>query len=73
MPSLSGVFCDGSPESGRLTCGSIAPCERSASACTFPSRCTAAKTRIRPLTCMRALPGIWLTTGPLARTSTNAA
>ena len=58
MPSLSGVYCDGSPKAGHLTCGSIAVCERSAHGCTFLSRCTAVKARIWPVTCMRALPGI---------------
>ena len=58
---------DGSRKSSLLTCRYAARCEQSPHGDTFSFLCGVVKDRIRPLTWARALPGIWLRTGALAR------
>ena len=57
---------DGSRDSSRLTCVNRSLCERSAVLPQKSRRSGLVKKRKRPLTCVRALPGVWLTTSALA-------
>src|SRR6266705_6454243 len=59
-PRCRACFTTGSQETSRLTCGNIALCERQARAGIVRCLYLVVNMRIRPLTCVRALPGMWL-------------